>query len=146
MSHELRTPLNAIIGFTRTAEQRFTILVVDNLPVNLELARRILTQSGYRVVTARGVSEGLARAREFHFDLILSDVCMTGESGCDFLVALRADPQLRQIPFILITSTLMDDKDRRRALELRADGFIRLPVKPGGLLAKIWALFQKDES
>jgi two-component system cell cycle response regulator len=144
-SHPLYAPDTQMVPQTPATEQRSTILVVDNLPVNLELARSILTPSGYRVVTARGVSEGLARARECHVDLILSDVFMTGESGYDFLVAVRADPELRHIPFILITSTLMDDKDRRRALELGADGFIRRPVEPGSLLAAIGALLQKDE-
>ncbi|HEY2473148.1 MAG TPA: response regulator [Terracidiphilus sp.] len=120
-----------------TAEQRFTILVVDDLPINLELARSILAPSGYKVFTASGVSEGLARAREYSCDLILSDVCMLGKSGYDFLVAVRADPQLRHTPFILITSTMTEDKDRRRALELGADGFLRRPIDPEILLAEI---------
>jgi two-component system cell cycle response regulator len=118
-------------------EQRFTILAVDNLPVNLELVRSIFVPSGYRVLTARGVSQGLAQVREYPCDLILSDVCMPGEDGYDFLVAVRADPQLRHTPFVFITSIKMEEKDRKRALELGANGYLRRPIDPEVLLAEI---------
>src|SRR5438552_60694 len=70
-----------------------TILVVDNQPMNLELARSILEPSGYCLVTANSMREGLALARKLPFDLILSDVCMADGSGYDFLHAVQADPQ-----------------------------------------------------
>ena len=120
-----------------STERRFTILAVDNLSVNLDLARSILAPSGYRVMTARRVSEGLALAKESRCDLILSDVSMPENSGFDFLVAVRADPKLRTIPFILITSTMMDEKDRRRGLALGADRFLRRPIEPETLPAEI---------
>jgi two-component system cell cycle response regulator len=116
---------------------RFTILAVDNLPVNLDLARSILEPSGYKVITAAGMAEGLAHARDNVCHLILSDVCMSGGSGYDFLLAVRADPQLQAIPFVLITSTMMADKDRGRGLALGADRFLRRPIEPEVLLAEI---------
>jgi two-component system cell cycle response regulator len=114
-----------------------TILVVDNLPVNLDLARSILEPSGYRVVTAEGMTEGLARTREVLCDLILSDVCMPDGSGYDFLQAVRADPRLRRIPFVFITSTMTDEKDRARGLALGAARFLFRPLEPEVLLAEI---------
>ena len=122
---------------TARREQRFTVLAVDNLPINLYLVVSILTPSGFKVLTANGVSEGLALARRSSCDLIVSDVCMGGESGYDFLIAVRSDPQLSPIPFILITSTMMSERDRERGLALGADRFLRRPIEPQVLLDEI---------
>jgi two-component system, cell cycle response regulator len=119
------------------AAGRHTILAVDNLPVNLDLARSILEPHGYQVITAAGMKEGLTLAREQPCDLILSDVCMSGGTGYDFIQAVKADPRLRGIPFIFITSTMMDEKDRARGLALGAAQFLFRPIEPEVLLAEI---------
>jgi CheY-like chemotaxis protein len=62
---------------------------------------------------------------------------MGGESGYDFLIAVRSDPQLSPIPFILITSTMMSERDRERGLALGADRFLRRPIEPQVLLDEI---------
>lgn len=116
-----------------------TILAVDNLQVNLDLATSILAPSGYKVVTARGMAEGLALARTTSCDLILSDVCMSEGSGYAFLQAVRADPKLRPVPFVLITSTLMTDADRAKGLALGAVRYLLRPIEPEVLLAEIKA-------
>lgn len=120
-----------------------TILVVDNLPVNLELARSILEPSGYRVVTAGGMAEGLARAGEVRCDLILSDVCMADGMGYDFIKAVKADPRLRAIPFVFLTSTMLDEKDRARGLALGAARFLMRPIEPDALLAEVRACLRE---
>jgi two-component system cell cycle response regulator len=107
-----------------------TILVVDNLPVNLHLARSILEPRGYKVLTAGGPTEGLTKARKASCDLILSDVCMSGELGYDFIQEVRADPQLRAIPFVFITSTMLDENDRAKGLALGATKFLFRPIEP----------------
>lgn len=119
------------------AQARITILAVDNLPINLELARSIFGPSGFRVFTAGSMSEGLALARENECHLIISDVCMGGGSGLDFLRAVRADPKLHSIPFVLLTSTMMADEDRDGGLAMGADRYLRRPIEPGVLLAEI---------
>src|SRR5205814_1321907 len=123
-----------------------TILVVDNLPVNLELARSILEPSGYRVRTAGGMAEGLAVAREIPCDLILSDVCMSEGTGYDFIRAVQADPLLRPIPFVFITSTMLDEKDRARGLALGAARFLMRPIEPDALLTEIEACLREKRA
>jgi two-component system cell cycle response regulator len=122
------------------------ILVVDNLPVNLDLARSILEPHGYKVTTADGAFEGLKLARQLPFDLILSDVCMFEGNGYDFIQEVKADPRLRAIPFIFITSTMMDDRDRARGLALGAARFLRRPIEPHTLLAEIEACLREKEA
>lgn len=114
-----------------------TVLVVDNLAVNLDLARSTLEPLGYRVVTARTIAAALPLARERPCDLIISDVCMAGETGYDFIRAVKAEPRLREIPFVFLTSTLTDEGDRAAGLALGADRYLFRPIDPVALLAEI---------
>jgi two-component system cell cycle response regulator len=118
---------------------RHTLLVVDNLSVNLDLARVIFEPHGYEVLTADCMAQGLALARERPFDLILSDVCMADGSGYEFIQAVKADPRLRAIPFVFITSTMLEAKDRAKGLALGAAKFLMRPIEPLALLAEIAA-------
>ncbi|WP_020470754.1 response regulator [Zavarzinella formosa] len=118
---------------------RHKILVVDNLPVNLDLARCILEPHGHLVMTAEGIEQGLALARSQPFDLIISDVCMSGESGYDFIKAVKADPRLAKIPFVFLTSTMTNEKDRAGGLALGAARFLFRPIEPDVFLAEIEA-------
>ena len=139
-------PAAAAVGRIVNPSYEHTILVVDNLAVNLELAQSILEPSGFKVVTAEGMTEGLARARETPCDLILSDVCMSEGTGYDFLRAILADPQLRAIPFLFITSTMLDEKDRVKGLALGAARFLCRPLEPEQLLAEIRACLREKET
>jgi two-component system cell cycle response regulator len=122
--------------------KRATVLVVDNSPVNLELARSTLEPFGYEVIAAAGMDEGLALARRAAPDLILSDVNMAGGTGYDFITAVKSDPQLCTIPFVFITSTFLDANDRARGLSLGAARFLVRPIEPQALLAEITACLQ----
>src|SRR6202011_1581434 len=78
----------------------YTILVMDNLPVNRSLNLDLaLVSSGYRVLAAGSIAEGLSLARRHPCDLILSAACTPEGSGYDFLLAVQADLQLAAIPF-----------------------------------------------
>jgi two-component system cell cycle response regulator len=114
-----------------------TILVVDNVPVNIELARSTLEPFGYKVVAAIGTEEGLALARDVAPDLILSDVNMAEGVGYDFIQIVKADPRLSAIPFVFITSTFLEPSEQARGLELGAASYIIRPIDPQALLAAI---------
>jgi two-component system cell cycle response regulator len=116
-----------------------TILVVDDLQVNLDLALCILEPHGYGVLTAGGMKEGLAIAKEHPCDLIMSDVCMSEGSGHDFIRAVKSDSQLASIPFLFLTATMVDETDRSAGLALGAARFLFRPIEPEVLLAEIEA-------
>lgn len=120
-----------------SADKCRTILVVDNVPTNLELARSLLEPFGYKVITANGIQEALERAKEFPPDLILSDVCMSEESGFDFIRIVKDDSKLRAIPFVFITSSKLEEKDRVKGLSLGANKYIFRPIEPQMLLAEL---------
>lgn len=123
-----------------------TILVVDNLQVNLELASALLEYSGYTVTTAQNSKDALDLARRAPPDLILSDVCMPDGSGYDLIREVKSDGRLRSIPFIFLTATATSVRDRQHGLELGAVKFLFRPLESQALLSEIEScLAQEDE-
>jgi signal transduction histidine kinase/CheY-like chemotaxis protein/putative methionine-R-sulfoxide reductase with GAF domain len=91
-----------------------TVLVIDDEPAVRDLMQRFLGKEGFRVVTASGGEEGLRRARELRPDAITLDVMMPGMDGWAVLSALKADPDVADIPVIMLT--IVDDKNLGYAL------------------------------
>ncbi|WP_296492498.1 GAF domain-containing protein [Rhodoferax sp.] len=91
-----------------------TILVVDDDPTVRELMERHLTREGFAVVTARGGQEGLRLAKELHPAAITLDVMMPDIDGWTVLAAIKGDPELRDIPVILMS--IVDEQKRGYAL------------------------------
>jgi signal transduction histidine kinase/DNA-binding response OmpR family regulator/putative methionine-R-sulfoxide reductase with GAF domain len=91
-----------------------TILVVDDDPTVREVIERHLTREGFAVVTASGGQEGLRLARELHPAAITLDVMMPDLDGWTVLAAIKGDPELADIPVILVS--IVDEKTRGYAL------------------------------
>ena len=101
------------------------------------VARGILEPVGYEVIAANSVAEARTLLGEIDPDLILSDVHMKEVSGFDFLRSLKADPKRKNIPFVLISSTVWHERDRLYGMELGAVRFILRPTDPEVVLAEI---------
>jgi len=114
-----------------------TILVVDNSLVNIQLARSMLEPFGYRIIDAGGVDEAMKSLAEQTPDVILSDVHMPVKDGFDFIQELKADDELRKIPFVFISSTVWGDRERKQGLSLGAAQFIIRPIEPRALVKEI---------
>jgi two-component system chemotaxis sensor kinase CheA len=80
------------------------LLVIDDSLTTRMLEQSILETAGYEVDLAVSAEEGLLRARERRYGLILVDVEMPGMDGFEFLESLNADPALRGTPAILVSS------------------------------------------
>ena len=91
-----------------------TVLVIDDDPTVRDLMERFLTKEGFSVVLAEGAVEGLRRAREIHPAAITLDVLMSDLDGWTVLAALKGDPELADIPVILVT--IVDEKNKGYAL------------------------------
>lgn len=124
------------------APVRRTILVVDDSLTTRMLEQSILESAGYDVALASSAEEGLARARAERYALFLVDVEMPGMDGFTFIEQTRADPQLRDVPSILVTSCASAD-DRRRGRDAGARGYVvKGEFDQAALLAQIGALVQ----
>ena len=112
-------------------EGHMKILVVDDDPNMRELLRLHLGNAGHRIRCAEdGVVAGYAVLHE-RPDLIISDVSMPHLDGFQFVAALRADPDFRDIPVIFLSTLVEGDQ---RGKELGALAFIPKPVRADWLL------------
>jgi PAS domain S-box-containing protein len=107
------------------------VLVIDDNPTVRELLKRYLNKEGYQVETASGGEEGLRLAGELHPDAITLDVLMPGMDGWSVLTALKANPQLADIPVIMLT--IVDDKNM--GYRLGASEYFTKPIDRNRLVA-----------
>jgi two-component system, cell cycle response regulator len=120
------------------------ILVVDDSPANRQLARDILEPSGYTVIDRVNAREALLEIRKNVPALILCDVHMKGGDGYECIREVRADPHLREIPIIFITSSLFQDEVRQKCLDLGAARCMLRPVHPEILLQEVRAVLRES--
>jgi two-component system cell cycle response regulator len=125
---------------------RARILAVDDLRVNLNLIRSTLEPSGYQVTAVETVSEAIEAARQNPPDLILSDVHIPERGGYQFLAAVKEDPHLRSIPFVLMSSSVADPSTLADGLALGASKVIFRPLEPELLLKEIESCLAAKES
>ena len=115
---------------------RSTILIVDDVPENLEVLGELL-QPLYRVRGAQSGMRALQVACSSPMpDLILLDVMMPGMDGYAVFEALRADPRTRDIPVIFVTA-LDGVREEEKGLELGAVDYISKPLRPTIVLARV---------
>jgi signal transduction histidine kinase/CheY-like chemotaxis protein len=100
------------------------VLVIDDDATARELIADHLKAEGFSVVTAAGGVEGLKRAKELRPTAITLDVMMPDLDGWSVLAALRQDPELADIPVIMVT--IVDE--HRRGIALGAAGYLTKPI------------------
>jgi putative two-component system response regulator len=118
------------------------ILVVDDEPANVEVLRRLMSRLGYEVVTAPNGSVALESVKRDRPDLVLLDVNMPdGIDGVEVCRRMKADPETRLIPVVLVT-TLTASEDRVRGIEAGADDFLAKPPAVAELEARVRSLMR----
>ncbi len=115
---------------------RARILVVDDHAVNCELLEAMLAPHGFQVEQAYSGPDALEAAQKHRPDLVLLDVNMPGMDGFEVTRQLRAHPETRLIPIVMVTA-LGDLEHRVRGLESGADDYLAKPVNRHELLARV---------
>jgi two-component system cell cycle response regulator DivK len=118
------------------------ILIVDDNPVNLKLARVLLTTEGYDVRTANAAEEALEVLREFQPRLILMDVQLPGMDGLALTRRLKADSRTREVVIVALTAYAMKG-DQERVLAAGCDAYIGKPIDTRRLAAQVAALLTR---
>jgi len=103
------------------------ILVVDDNPTNLKLARVLLQASGHAVRTAIDAEDALRQLQECLPDLILMDIQMPGMDGLALTRLLKADLRLAPVPVIALTAYAMKGDDEK-AIASGCAGYITKPI------------------
>jgi CheY-like chemotaxis protein len=124
------------------APQRKTILVVDDDPATLDMLQRFLGKEGYDVVPVARGKDVLAMAREVHPQAITLDLLMPGMDGWSVLAALKDDPELAEIPVILLTIV----EDRNLAHAFGVTDYLTKPIDRTRLLSILQKYVQAPSS
>ncbi|MDY6913904.1 MAG: response regulator [Planctomycetota bacterium] len=117
------------------------ILVVDDNTQNLELLVAYLDSLGCKVYTATNGVDALQKVQDENPDLILLDIMMPRMSGFEVCRKLKTDPQMRDIPIIMVTA-LNELSDIERAVESGTDDFITKPVNRLELITRVRSLLR----
>ena len=113
-----------------------TVLVVDDDEISRTLLQGLLASEGYTVLFAKNGIQALDLAARISPDVVLLDIVMPELDGFEVCRKLRADPALRQIPIIVLTS--LEGRDSRlRGLSAGADEFLTKPVDPVELRTRV---------
>jgi signal transduction histidine kinase/CheY-like chemotaxis protein len=120
---------------------RGTVLVIDDDADSRNMVARYLAKEHLHVETATGGKEGLQRAKKLHPDAITLDVMMPEMDGWTVLAAIKSDPELADIPVIMIT--MVDEEDVGFALG--ASDYLLKPIERQHLLRIVRKYQQSDE-
>lgn len=119
-------------------EKRAKILLIDDDVDFVESTKMVLESKPYDIIVAFGGDEGIKKAKEENPDLVLLDVIMPVKDGFTAAEQFKNDPQLTQIPLIMLTSYSARRAGSSipvsRGYELQADDYIEKPVNPDKLL------------
>ncbi len=135
MLEMLGTPSNEELGQSSGANSATSwigslVLVIDDDPAVCDLLTRCLTQEGFMVETASNGMDGCRLAQEMRPDMIILDVILPDVDGWDVLVDLKGDPELVNIPVIMLTVV----ENRERARGLGASDYLVKPIDQERLL------------
>jgi two-component system KDP operon response regulator KdpE len=116
------------------------VLVADDEPRITKLVSIALGEEGFRVVTANGGEEALAKAEEVRPDIVLLDIVMPDLDGIEVMRQLR---ERRPVPVILLTAK-GSTADKAKGLDLGADDYIAKPFHPDELAARVRAVLRRS--
>ena len=133
-------PTETELAAMRKAGAGRTVLSIDDDPEARDIIERFLRKAGFEVVTAAGGEEGLRLAHALHPAVITLDVIMPDMDGWSVLRALKADPELREVPVVLLT--MVDDKTK--GYSLGATDYLTKPVD-GERLREVLRRYQTPE-
>jgi signal transduction histidine kinase len=123
-------------------EEKGHILVVDDNKMNRIKLSRSLEVQGFTVGLAEGGQQALDLLKIESFDVVLLDIVMPGMDGYQVLERIKGDPQLRDIPVIVI-SALDETESAVRCIEMGAEDYLPKSFDPVLLRARLTASLQK---
>jgi len=115
--------------------QKRVLLVEDN-EFNRKIVRNLLAKQPYELLEAHDGEAGVAAARRDRPDVIVMDVQLPKLSGLDATRALRAEPETKDIPIIVVTSFALSG-DQKKAMDAGASAYLAKPYSPRQLLETI---------
>ena len=123
--------------------KRNRVLVVEDNPSNLDLARMVLEGNGFTVDTASNGQEGLEKARHLRPDLILMDMQLPGVDGLAVTRQLKADPATADIKVVALTANALKGSEEQ-ALAAGCSGYIAKPIELKKFMLQVTNFLEKE--
>lgn len=118
-----------------------SVLIVDDVQsMRLVVSYTLKTLEITNIDQAANGQQALERLKSKHYDLVISDVEMPIMNGIELLKLIRADDNLKEIPFILVTSVAQQEKIME-AIEQQVSNYVIKPINPDILAKRITAVF-----
>jgi DNA-binding response OmpR family regulator len=120
------------------------ILVIDDEEDILDFVSRVLTDGGYKVVTAKNAEDGFALMKKEEIDLLLLDIMLPKIDGWEVIKIMKADENMKKIPVAMLTARL-DSHDKIIGLREGAVDYICKPFTADDLLSRVNDMFKYME-
>ncbi|TXI50121.1 MAG: hybrid sensor histidine kinase/response regulator [Lysobacter sp.] len=117
------------------------VMVVDDSITMRKVTGRVLERNNFEVVTAKDGLDALERLADRVPDLMLLDIEMPRMDGYELATAMKADPRLRNVPIIMITSRT-GEKHRQRAMDIGVNRYLGKPYQENELMRNVFALLE----
>jgi two-component system cell cycle response regulator DivK len=121
------------------------ILIVDDSPANLKLARVLLSCEGHDARTAPDAEQALKMLESFHPRLILMDIQLPGMDGLTLTRRLKSDPDKKDIIVVALTAYAMKG-DEERARAAGCDGYIPKPIEVDKLPQQVAQYLERGDA
>lgn len=118
------------------------ILVVDDSSMTRKMIASVLAREGYEVDSVGNGLEALERVLQGTYSLVITDINMPQMDGVEFLTRVRSEPQLRNLPIIVLSSNT-SPADVERATRAGADLYLTKPTPPEKIVESVRALVRK---
>ena len=138
LGHQPRGDMNPIYDSASASLNHTRLLLVEDHPINQEVARALLEREGATIVTANNGREALEclAAAMIPFDAVLMDVQMPEMGGYEASRAIRAQPRFAALPIIAMTANAMNG-DREKCIEAGMNDHVSKPIDPPLLYATL---------
>ena len=117
-------------------ESKDIVLIVDDVPKNIQYLGTLLREEGYGIAFARNGEEALERMRALDLSLVLLDIMMPGMDGFQVIGEVKKDPELAGVPVIFLTAKT-DTDDIVNGFTAGAVDYITKPFNPAELLSRV---------
>lgn len=118
------------------------VLVVDDHKIIRDLVRLNLEMAGHEVLEAADGEQALEIVEADRPDILVCDLMMPGIGGLTVLRLLRANPETKKIPFVVLTAKTLPE-DIKKATDLGADRYITKPFEPDEVINAVDELLKR---
>lgn len=143
---ELYNTVTRVLAKTTVARQpdsQAKILIVDDEPMTVEVISEHLKQRGFEVASAYSAAVGLRKIEEFRPDLIILDLIMPDVNGFQFLQLKSNNPQIRDVPTVILTSKHLTQKERQHLAQFTSGIYNKADLFTQDFLSQLGELLRR---